>query len=250
MELKCKERVVLIVNADDAVGEAVALRLARPGTQLALVGADAGRLDRLASLLTGKGVAVIAVVTGALEPGEIRDVVARVIARYGRIDILVQNESLLTAKPLQELSDADVGVALGAGLASPFHFLREVVPTMRERGFGRVVNISDIRYLGLAASANVAAARAGLFGLTRALALESARDGVTVSTVVMGDLENETTPAAEREQLAAGIPVKRLGTPADVANAVGFLAADSSKYVTGQTLFVCGGKSAYFSMSI
>jgi 3-oxoacyl-[acyl-carrier protein] reductase/2-[hydroxy(phenyl)methyl]-succinyl-CoA dehydrogenase BbsC subunit len=250
MESKGKERVVLIVNADDAVGEAVALRLAQRGAQLALVGGDAGRLDRLASRLAEKGVAVIAMVTGAVEPGEIRDTVARVMARYGRIDILVQNESVLTAKPLQEISDADVGAALGAGLAGPFHYLREVVPAMCERGFGRVVNISDIRYLGLAASANIAAARAGLFGLTRALALESARDGVTVSTVVIGDLDNDTTPEAEREKLAAGIPVKRLGTPADVANAVGFLAADSSKYVTGQTLFVCGGKSAYFSMSI
>jgi len=250
MESKGKERVALIVNADDAVGEAVALRLAAPGVQLALVGADAGRLDALASRLAEKGVVVIAVVTDAVEPGSIRDAVAQVVARYGRIDILVQNESVLTAKALQDISDADVGAALGAGIAGPFHYLREVVPLMRKCGFGRVVNISDIRYLGLAASANVAAARAGLFGLARALALESARDGVTVSTVVMGDLDTDATPVAEREKLAAGIPVKRLGRPSDVANAVGFLASDSSKYVTGQTLFVCGGKSAYFSMSI
>ncbi|CAI07176.1 SDR family NAD(P)-dependent oxidoreductase [Aromatoleum aromaticum] len=250
MESKGKERVALIVNADDAVGEAVALRLARPGVQLALVGADAGRLDRLASRLVEKGVTVIAMVTNAVEPGEIRDTVARVMARYGRIDILVHNEAALAAKPLQEIADADVGAALDAGLAAPFHYLREVVPGMRKGGFGRVVCLSDLRYLGLANTANVAAARSGLFGLTRALALESARDGVTVSTVVIGDLDSDATPAAEREKLAGSIPVKRLGTPADVANAVGFLAADSSKYVTGQTLFVCGGKSAYFSMSI
>ncbi len=162
----------------------------------------------------------------------------------------MHNESALTGKPLQEISDADVGAALDAGLAAPFHYLREVVPGMREGGFGRVVCLSDLRYLGLADTSSVAAARSGLFGLTRALALESARDGVTVNTIVMGDLDNDSTPAADKEKLAGGIPVKRLGTPADVANAVGFLTAGSSKYVTGQTLFVCGGKSAYFSMSI
>lgn len=250
MKSNGKEKVALIVNADDAVGEAVAFRLAGAGVQLALAGADAGRLDGLASRLSGKGATVMAVATAAVAAGAIRDNVAQVKARYGRIDILVHNESALTAKPLQEIADADVGAALDAGLAAPFHYLREVVPGMREGGFGRVVSISDLRYLGLAQSANVAAARSGLFGLTRALALESARDGVTVNTVVMGDLDGDATPAAEREKLAGGIPVKRLGVPADVANAVGFLAADSSKYVTGQTLFVCGGKSAYFSMSI
>lgn len=250
MKSNGKETVTLIVNADDPVGEAVALRLAGPGAQLALVGADAGRLDKLASRLTENGATVMVAVVAALEPGAIRDSVARVKARFGRIDILVHNESALTGKPLQEISDADVGAALDAGLAAPFHYLREVVPGMREGGFGRVVCLSDLRYLGLANTSSVAAARSGLFGLTRALALESARDGVTVNTVVMGDLDGDSTPAADKEKLAGGIPVKRLGTPADVANAVGFLAAGSSKYVTGQTLFVCGGKSAYFSMSI
>ncbi|NMF88982.1 SDR family NAD(P)-dependent oxidoreductase [Aromatoleum petrolei] len=250
METKGKERVALIVNADDSVGEAVAMRLADTGTQIALTGSDAGRLDRIASRLVDRGVPVIAVMTRTAEPGEIRESVARVMARFGRIDILVQNESALVAKALEEISDADVGAALEAGIAGPFHYLREIVPGMRKSGFGRVVNISDINYLGLAQTANVAAARSGLFGLTRALALESARDGVTVNTVVMGDVDGGTVTDTERETLVGGIPVKRLGTPADVANAVGFLAADSSKYVTGQTLFVCGGKSAYFSMSI
>ncbi|WP_018992968.1 SDR family NAD(P)-dependent oxidoreductase [Aromatoleum toluclasticum] len=250
MNTKNKERVALIVNADDAVGEAVAMRLAASGAQIALTGADARQLDRVASQLAEKGVEVIAVKTGAAEPEEIHESVVRVMARFGRIDILVQNERALAAKPLQEISGADVDAALGAGLAGPFHYLREIVPGMRKSGFGRVVNISDIRYLGLAQTANVAAARSGLFGLTRALALESARDGVTVNTVVMGDIDSDTVTDADREQLVAGVPVKRLGMPADVANAVGFLAADSSKYLTGQTLFVCGGKSAYFSMSI
>lgn len=250
MESKMKERVALIVNADDQVGEAAALRLAAAGVRIALVGADARRLDKLASRLAGEGGTAMAVTIAGAEPAAIRGVVAEVIARCGRIDILVHNGSALAAKPLPEISDADVGAALDAGLAAPFHYLREVVPGMRKGGFGRVVCLSDLRYLGLANTANVAAARSGLFGLTRALALESARDGVTVNTVVMGDIDDDVTAAADKDRLAAGIPVKRLGTPADVANAVGFLAADSSKYLTGQTLFVCGGKSAYFSMSI
>lgn len=250
MESNAKERVALIVNADDPVGEAVALRFAASGMRLALAGANGTRLDKLASRLAEEGATAMAVMVAGAKPAAVRGVVGEVIACCGRIDVLVHNESALAAKPLPDISDADVGAALDAGLAAPFHYLRDVVPAMRKSGFGRVVCLSDLRYLGLANTANVAAARSGLFGLTRALALESARDGVTINTVVIGDIDGDANAAADKEKLAAGIPVKRLGTPADVANAVGFLTADSSKYVTGQTLFVCGGKSAYFSMSI
>lgn len=248
MNTNVNSRVALVAGAAGEVGEAIARQLASAGTQLALAGDDQGALDALAKRL-GQA-EVLTLQLDPTDPAAIAGCVAKVLQRFGRIDVLVNNAGVVQGKPLSALSVADVTGALAAALAAPLHFMREVLPKMQDKGYGRVVNVSEMAYLGLPGQANVAAARAGLFGLARAAALESARNGVTVNTVVQGDIATAQTSDAERDKLATGIPVKRPGTPADVARAVGFFAADSSRYLTGQTLFVCGGKSVYFSMSV
>jgi 3-oxoacyl-[acyl-carrier protein] reductase/2-[hydroxy(phenyl)methyl]-succinyl-CoA dehydrogenase BbsC subunit len=138
-----------------------------------------------------------------------------------------------------------------AVLRAPYSCLRAVVPAMRERGYGRIINISSLEYLGLPGKIGVAAAQAGIFGLTRAAALEVARDNITVNNLVLGDIVADGTLSDEEKTVLAGsIPVKRVGSLADVAYAVAFFADEKAKYVTGQTFFICGGKSAYFSMSV
>jgi 2-[hydroxy(phenyl)methyl]-succinyl-CoA dehydrogenase BbsC subunit len=248
METDVTNRVALVVGATGDIGEAIAKQLASEGAKLALASSDSGKLDALAGQIGKDKVLVLQV--DAADSAAVTDCVNKVLARYGKIDILVNNAGEVAGKPLDALRAADMAAAIGTALAAPFNFIREVVPRMQRSGYGRVVNISELAYLGLPNQSNVAAARAGLFGLTRSVALESARFGVTVNTVVKGDIATSATTDAEKDKLAAGIPVKRLGTPADVARAVGFFAADSSKYLTGQTLFVCGGKSVYFSMSV
>lgn len=248
MQTGVNNRVALVVGATDDIGEAIARQLAAAGAQLALASSDGGKLDMLAGQIGKDKVLVLQV--EAADPAAVTDCVNKVLARYGKIDILVHNAGEVAGKPLDALTAADMTAAIGTALAAPFNFILEVVPRMQRNGYGRVVNVSELGYLGLPNQSNVAAARAGLFGLTRSVALESARFGVTVNTVVKGDIATSATSDAERDRLAGGIPVKRLGTPADVARAVGFFAADSAKYLTGQTLFVCGGKSTYFSMSV
>lgn len=248
MDTGVNSRVALVVGATGDIGEAIARQLASVGAQLALASSDSGKLDALASQI-GRD-KVLALQVDAADSAAVADCVNKVLARYGKIDILVNNAGEVAGKPLDALTAADMAAAIGTALSAPFNFIREVVPRMQRNGYGRVVNVSELGYLGLPNQSNVAAARAGLFGLTRSVALETARLGVTVNTVVKGDIETTATSDAERDKLAAGIPVKRLGTPADVARAVAFFAADSSKYLTGQTLFVCGGKSTYFSMSV
>lgn len=248
MDTGVNSRVALVVGATGGIGEAIAKQLAAAGAQLALASPDSGKLNSLAAQIGKDKVLVLQV--DAADPAAVTDCVNKVIARFGKIDILVNNAGEVAGKPLDALTSADIAVAIGTELTAPFYFIREVVPRMQRSGYGRVVNVSELGYLGLPNQSNAAAARAGLFGLTRSVALESARSGVTVNTVVKGDIATSATSDAERDKLAAGIPVRRLGTPADVARAVGFFAADSSKYLTGQTLFVCGGKSTYFSMSV
>lgn len=241
-------RVALVVGANDEIGEAIARHLASTGARLALTAADGRGFDALMDSLGD-----VDAMKAQVDPADARavaDCVVEVLARYGRIDILVNNTGVLEGKPLSALSAADIDATVNEALAGPFRFMIEVVPCMQRNGYGRVVNVSELGWLGLPNQANVAAARAGLFGLTRSVALESARSGVTVNTVVKGDIATARTTDVQTEQLASGIPVKRLGTPADVARAVAYFAAESSSYVTGQTLFVCGAKSVHFSMSV
>lgn len=241
-------KVALVVGANDEIGQAIARHLASTGARLALTAADGCGFDALIGRLGDVDALKVQV-----DPGDARavaDCVAEVLACYGRIDILVNNTGELEGKPLSALSETDIDATVSEALAGPFRFMFEVVPCMQRSGYGRVVNVSELGWLGLPHQANVAAARAGLFGLTRSVALESARSGVTVNTVVKGDIATARTTDVQKEQIASGIPVKRLGTPADVARAVAFFVTESSSYVTGQTLFVCGAKSVYFSMSV
>jgi 3-oxoacyl-[acyl-carrier protein] reductase/2-[hydroxy(phenyl)methyl]-succinyl-CoA dehydrogenase BbsC subunit len=180
----------------------------------------------------------------------VRDLIDRVRANLGRIDVLVNNPAETPGRALAESSHADLQAALESSLIASFAYLRAVIPSMRERRYGRVINICSLDYLGAATRIDLAAAHAGIFGLTRSVALDTAADGITVNCVVKGDVAGTDMPAADAEKLASRIPAKRLGKIDDLVHAIGFFASASTKYVTGQTLFVCGGKSAFFSMSV
>ena len=172
------------------------------------------------------------------------------MARYGKIDILINNPAENAGQGLAELSTQSFTTTVAALLGAEFNFLHAVVPLMQKNSCGRVVNISSLAYLGLPKNADVAAAKSGLFGLTRSIALETARNNVTVNCIVKGDIPAAAETEEVKTKIAGSIPVKRVGTPDDVAYAVSFFASDTSDYVTGQTFFVCGGKSNYFSMSV
>lgn len=250
MKTNLKDKVVLIVGAMDEIGEAVAFRLAAEGARLALCDRDDVRLKVLAEEIARRGGVAAAFEVNACDHAMIAACVGRIVVHYGGIDVLVNKAEDPVDRVLDAITQEDFDAGVSAALGSAFHFMRAVVPVMREKSYGRVVNISSLAYLGQAGKAGVAAAQAGLFGLTRSVALETARHNITVNGVVKGDIGTAALSQEASDKLANGIPVKRVGTPADVANAVQFFASDSAKYITGQTFFVCGGKSAYSSMSI
>jgi len=239
--------VAVIAGACDDCGAGIARYLSSRGAALALCGADRDALDSLvAEIVAAGGQAIVA---GSEQSAAIPDVVDRVRSKFGKIDVLVNNPGEVAGRSV-ELPASEFEKSLAAILTTAFGFLHAVVPAMRERRYGRIINVYGLAYLGLPAQANLAAAYAGIFGLTRSVALETAADGITVNSVVKGDIARSNLAAADADKLAGQIPVKRIGTAADVARAVGFFALPSTKYVTGQTLFVCGGRSAYFSMSV
>lgn len=245
-----KERVALIAGAGDEIGSAIGMRFARGGATVIACDVDAEKLAALAAAIREAGGKAETKQIDPSDGGAVKRAVREVLDQYGRIDILVNNCDSPDGKPISEVTDAQWQTCLMDNLNPVFFFCREVLPQMREQRFGRIVNVSHLEYIGWPGKANYAAAKAAIFGLTRALALESAKDAVTVNCVARGDIASTGTTPEQAEKIAATLPVKRIGRPEDVAQAVGFFASDTSRYVTGQTFFVCGGKSAFFSMSI
>lgn len=243
-------QVALISNVGDEIGADIARYFASMGAAVGLGGTDRAAMEKLAGEIAahgGQGIAMASTTAGA---EGISETVDRLRTKFGKIDILVNNPGEAASCALPQLSVGDFKQNIDSILTTSFAFLREVVPGMRQRQYGRIINICSLAYLGLPTQANTAAAHAGIFGLTRSVALETATDGITVNSVVKGDIARADLPAADAEKLANRIPVKRLGTTADIVHAVNYFASAATAYVTGQTLFVCGGKSVHFSMSV
>lgn len=213
----------------------------------AVVGA--GPLSRaIADKLESPGVRVV---TSA--PGEGPEATVRRAADAGPLGILVNCFLDGRTGKVEDLQESDWSESLTAAVAATGLACRAALGPMREQQYGRIINVSDRQYLGAPGNAAFAAAQAGVVSLTRTLALEAARDGITVNCVVAGTIDvgqMEALPDEQRERLRKLQPVGRLGKPEDVANAVLFFASDESVYITGQVLFVCGGTSVYSSLSV
>ena len=245
-------RVALIVGAADSIGEAIGIRLGKAGASVVLVDSDAGKLDETVKKIADVGVKVEGKAIDIKDPNQVQDLITDIINRFGSIDILINAVDYVNCKAIADASVDDWDAAIDNNLPPIFLFSKYVIPKMQAKKYGRIVNISEITYLGMPGTSNYAAAKSGIFGFTRALALELAKDGITVNTVIKGDINMERRELSEEElqKATSAIPVKRLGMPEDVAYAVSYFVSDTSSYTTGQMFFVCGGKSMYSSMSI
>ncbi len=165
---------------------------------------------------------------------------------YGAIDVLVNNAGITRDAPLHKMTLESWNSVMETNLTSCFNMCRSVIDGMRERGFGRIVNISSVNgLLGQFGQANYSAAKAGMLGLTKALARETAAKGITVNAIAPGYINTEMVRAVRPDVLAKiieGIPVGRLGNPEEVARCALFLAADDAGFITGETISVNGGQ--------
>jgi acetoacetyl-CoA reductase len=172
--------------------------------------------------------------------------VAAVESRLGPIDVLVNNAGIVRDAPLHKMTPEQWSSVLGTNLGSMFNMCRQVIVGMRERHFGRIVNIGSINgQKGQFGQANYAAAKAGVIGFTKTLALEGARNGVTVNCVAPGYVDTDMVAGVREDvmkSILAAIPVGRLGRPIDVARMVAFLARDDSDFITGATFSLNGGQ--------
>ncbi|HEY1704506.1 MAG TPA: 3-oxoacyl-ACP reductase FabG [Trebonia sp.] len=247
------DRVALVTGAGSGIGAAVAGRLAAGGARVAVLDLDNAAADQVASGITARGNRALAVAADVRKADEVAAAVSRVAAEFGTVHILVNNAGILRDRMLFKMPEADWDAVMDVHLKGAFLCSKAAQRHMVEAGFGRIINMSSTSALGNRGQANYSAAKAGLQGFTRTLALELGAFGVTVNAIAPGFVETAMTHAVAdrtgtefgsmRERMAAAVPTRRTGVPADIANAAAFFAAEESSFVTGQVLYVDGGLS-------
>lgn len=244
--MRVADKVALVTGAGKGIGEAIALRLAEEGADVVVNDIDRGSAEATAEAVRGKGRRATVAIGDVSKFDEVQAMVDEATNALGRIDILVNNAGIFIDKSIFRMEPQDFERVLRINLFGPWNFIKCVVPGMRERRYGKIVNISSRAMLGNPGQSNYSASKAGLVGMTRALALELGKFNINVNAVapgaVMTDLLRQTSEE-NIQRMLANTPLGRIGDPVDIANAVLFLASDEASYITGQTLIVCGGRS-------
>ena len=245
--LPLRERVGIVTGGSRGIGGAISSRLAQDGATVAVLGLpeDRERTQTLAGRLNGAAARVHFYETNVGMYERCREAVSAVLREHGRIDFLVNNAGITRDRTVRKMSVEEWEAVLQVNLSGPFFMIKAVIDTMLAQGFGRIVNISSVvGESGNFGQANYAAAKAGLIGLTKTVALEVAGRGITVNAVAPGFIDTEMTkamPPAAIENAIAGTPENRLGRPDEVAQLVRFLLDENSGYITGAVYNINGG---------
>ncbi|MGO9127401.1 MAG: 3-oxoacyl-[acyl-carrier-protein] reductase [Terriglobales bacterium] len=238
-------RTALVTGASQGIGRACALKLAAAGTAVAVAARNQEKLNELVQQITSSGGAAAAFAMDVAEEEQIKSAFKAALAHFGKIDILVNNAGITRDQLVMRMKRADWDAVLNTNLTSAYLCTQQVIGSMLKQRWGRIVNITSVfGQMGQAGQANYASSKAGLIGLTMAIARELGSRNITCNAVAPGFIETAMTSALGEDfkQMAVkNIPLGRVGTPEDVASAVAFLASDEASYITGHVLSVNGG---------
>jgi len=240
-------RVAIVTGGARGIGGAISKALAADGAIVAVIGVpdDRERTETLRLSLNGTAKLVHFYEGNVADPQACVGAVQAVMAEHGRVDILINNAGITKDHTARKMTIEEWQTVLNVNLSGPFFMIKAVLDHMLERQFGRIVNISSVvGHMGNFGQANYAAAKAGLLGLTKTIALETARSGITVNAVAPGFTATEMVkamPAAAIDLAKGRTPVDRLGEPSEIARVVRFLIDENSGFITGATYDVNGG---------
>jgi NAD(P)-dependent dehydrogenase (short-subunit alcohol dehydrogenase family) len=248
-------KVAMITGGGTGIGQACAKSFGAEGACVAVAGRRKGPLDEVVREIEGTGGKALAVTCDVTDRASVEVAVAATVQHFGRLDVVVNNAGAVLVATVDKTSDEDWQRLLAANLTGTFLMSRAVLPELRKSGGGSIVNIGSI--LGLVSRkerAAYSASKAGVIGLTRAMAIDHAHENIRVNCVCPSIIETElgmqsiakaADPEAERRRRSAEIPLGRMGQPEDVAHMVLYLASDESAWVTGAALPLDGGLTAY-----
>jgi 3-oxoacyl-[acyl-carrier protein] reductase len=240
-----KGHVALVTGASQGIGRACALALAQSGAQVALAARNPEKLAQVAAEISAAGGNAAAFPMDVSSEEQIKSAVKAALEKFGKVDILVNNAGITRDALLMRMKRADWDAVLATNLTGAHLCIQAVIGSMLKQRWGRIINIASIfGQMGQAGQANYAASKAGLIGLTLAVAREVASRNITVNAVAPGYIETAMTEALTlelKESVLKMIPLGRAGSDADVASAVKFLASDEAAYITGHVLNVNGG---------
>jgi 3-oxoacyl-[acyl-carrier protein] reductase len=240
-----KDKVAIVTGASRGIGRSISLALAAEGARIVAVDLDINETEKVAEEIRALGAEALAVMGNVTVAADADRMIEAAVEKFGRVDILVNNAGITRDGLLLRMKDEDWDAVLSVNLKGAFVCSRAAAKVMAKQRSGRIINIASVvGQMGNAGQANYCASKAGLIGLTKSNARELAKRNVTVNAVAPGFIETAMTaalPEKVRQELAAQIPLERLGSADDIANAVVFLAAERSGYITGQVIGVNGG---------
>ncbi|MDD2732699.1 MAG: 3-oxoacyl-[acyl-carrier-protein] reductase [Desulfuromonadaceae bacterium] len=240
-----KEKIAVVTGASRGIGRSIALALAAKGAIIVAVDMDRASTEAVVAELQATGARALAVVGNVTVTADVENMFEMATEAFGRVDILVNNAGITRDGLLMRMKDEDWDAVLNVNLKGAFLCARAAFKVMSKQRYGRIINIASVvGQMGNAGQANYCASKAGLIGLTKSNAREMAKRSITVNAVAPGFIATAMTDALSdkvRTELTAQIPLERLGSADDIANAVVFLASESAGYITGHVLSVNGG---------
>lgn len=244
--MRLKDKVGIVTGSGRGIGRGVAGVLAAHGAKMVVIDINQADVDESVAGLKKAGHEAMGLAVDVSNRAQAAKMAEDVVAAYGQIDFLINNAGIVRDKMAKNMTDEMWDAVMNVNLKGAFICSQECGRKMIERKYGRIVNISSVAYRGSIGQTNYAAAKAGMIGMTRTMALEWARYNVTINLIAPGMIDTDMTRGMPQEIFdgaVAKIPLQRIGQPEDIGKAALFLVSEDADYITGQLINVCGGNT-------